>query len=257
MFGPRGLAKQNLSAWQIEFVSVPMSQPPQSNASVGPANTSKDVSSMSSILMGPLNELQGLSQTLFLSLSPPQTKPPPPPPLDAFLQCDKVLASAINVAQTHQIKQRKIEALETEILELEMRWRNICEELAKGRKELEELIEEGEERLKAIEQAKKGVQSKHMYGYAHFNNVCSFHSLPRTTCICAELERVHFGTSEYARPQPSRPATSTFVFPSVSQRREDAAGSSQCRGASWLTGRNAFSWKTYVILPLLYACMSY
>lgn len=111
---------------------------------------------MSSILTGPLNELRTLSQTLFLSLSPPQTKPPPPPPLDAFLRCDRALADAINVAQTHQIKQRQIEALETEILGLEDQWRKICEELAKGKEELEELIEEGTERLKAIEQAKKG-----------------------------------------------------------------------------------------------------
>ncbi|KAF9453586.1 hypothetical protein P691DRAFT_800211 [Macrolepiota fuliginosa MF-IS2] len=110
---------------------------------------------MSSMLMGPLNELQALSQTLFLSLSPPQTKPPPPPPLDAFLRCDKALADGISVAQTHQIRQRKIESLEAEILDLEAQWRNICEELAKGKKELEELIEEGEERLKAIEKAKK------------------------------------------------------------------------------------------------------
>jgi mediator of RNA polymerase II transcription subunit 4 len=62
----------------------------------------------------------------------------------------------MNIAQTHQIKQRKIEALGSEILDLEAQWRNICEELAQGKSELEELIEEGEERLKAIEQAKKG-----------------------------------------------------------------------------------------------------
>jgi len=53
--------------------------------------------------------------------------------------------------------------LETEILDLEAQWRNICEELSKGKKELEEFIEEGEERLKAIEQAKKGVTSWLMY----------------------------------------------------------------------------------------------
>lgn len=136
-----------------------MSQPPQPNTPTGPSNASNDVSSMSSILVAPLNELQILSQALFLSLSPPQTKPPPPPPLDAFLQCDKTLADAINIAQIHQIKQRKIEALEAEILELEAQWRSICEELSKGKKELEEFIEEGEERLKAMEQAKKGMIS--------------------------------------------------------------------------------------------------
>lgn len=135
---------------------VPMSQPLQANDAPGLSNSSKDVSSMSSILTGPLNELHALSQVLFQSLSPPQTKPPPPPPLEAFLRCDKALADAMNIAQTHQIKQRKIEALGSEILDLEAQWRNICEELAQGKSELEELIEEGEERLKAIEQAKKG-----------------------------------------------------------------------------------------------------
>lgn len=135
-----------------------MSQPSQVNVNVvsAPSAALQDVSSMSSVLMGPLNELQVLSQALFLSLSPPQTKPPPPPPLDAFLQYDRALAQALSIAQTHQIKQRKIESLEKEILDLEAQWRNICEELTRGKKELEELIEEGEERLKAIEQAKKG-----------------------------------------------------------------------------------------------------
>src|ERR1700719_2596087 len=40
-----------------------------------------DEASMSSTLLTPLNQLQGLAHTLFLSLSPPQTKPPLPPPL--------------------------------------------------------------------------------------------------------------------------------------------------------------------------------
>jgi mediator of RNA polymerase II transcription subunit 4 len=112
--------------------------------------------SMSSTLLTPLNQLQGLVHTLFLSLSPPQTKPPLPPPLSAFLECDQALASAINLAHIHQIKQRKIDALEAEILALDCEWREICRDLAQGKTELEELIEEGEARIKAIEQAKKG-----------------------------------------------------------------------------------------------------
>lgn len=112
--------------------------------------------SMSSILLAPLNDLQSLAHTLFLSLSPPQTKPPPPPPLSAFLDCDRDLAAAVNLAHVHQIKQRKIESLEQELLDLEGRWREICQELFRGNKELEEMIVEGEERTKAIEDAKKG-----------------------------------------------------------------------------------------------------
>ena len=111
---------------------------------------------MSSMLLAPLNQLQVLAQTLFMSLSPPQTKPPPPPPLSDFLECDQALASAINLAHIHQIKQRKIDALEAEILALESEWREICKELAQGKTELEDLIEEGETRIQAIEQAKKG-----------------------------------------------------------------------------------------------------
>jgi mediator of RNA polymerase II transcription subunit 4 len=72
------------------------------------------------------------------------------------LACDEALSSAINLARKHQIKQRRINALEKEILELDARWREIVSELQSGRKELEEVIEEGEERIKAIEQAKKG-----------------------------------------------------------------------------------------------------
>ena len=112
--------------------------------------------SMSTTLMTPLNELQSLAHTLFQSLSPIQTKPPPPPPLSAFLQCDDALSSAVNLAQKHQIKQRRIDALEVEVLELEARWRIIATELEKGKRELEELIDEGEKRVTAIEEAKKG-----------------------------------------------------------------------------------------------------
>ncbi|KAJ3549610.1 hypothetical protein NMY22_g808 [Coprinellus aureogranulatus] len=116
----------------------------------------EELQSMSSILLAPLNDLQSLARTLFLSLSPPETKPPPPPPLSAFLDCDRDLASAVNLAHVHQIKQRKIESLEQELYDLEGRWREICQELSKGNKDLEELIEEGEERIKATEDARKG-----------------------------------------------------------------------------------------------------
>ncbi|KAJ7281952.1 vitamin-D-receptor interacting mediator subunit 4-domain-containing protein [Mycena rebaudengoi] len=112
-------------------------------------------SSMSAQLLAPLAELQTLSHTLFLALSPAQSKPPPPPPLSAFLACDQALSTAVNLAHTHQIKQRKIEALKDEILELDRRWREVCTELEAGKRELEEMIEEGEERIKSIEQAKK------------------------------------------------------------------------------------------------------
>jgi len=125
------------------------------NAVEGPSSSTQDVSSLTDTILGPLNELQSLSHTLFLSLSPAQTRPPPPPSISSFLECDKSLASAINLAHKHQIKQRKIDLLEVEILELDARWRAVCEELVNGKSELEEMIEEGDERIKAIEEAKK------------------------------------------------------------------------------------------------------
>jgi mediator of RNA polymerase II transcription subunit 4 len=131
-------------------------QTPAPAAPVPSAIVQEDVDSMSAILLAPLNELQALSQTLFLSLSPPQSKPPMPPSFSSILECDKALASAINLAHLHQIKQRKIDALEAEILDLDAQWREICVELSTGKAELEELIEEGDQRIKAIDEAKKG-----------------------------------------------------------------------------------------------------
>lgn len=127
------------------------------------AGQDEDHITMSSILLAPLVDLQGLAHTLFLSLSPPQTKPPLAPPLSAFVECDKALASAVNLAHVHQIKQRRIESLEQELYDLEARWREICTELAVGNKELEGIIEDGEDRIKSIEEAKKGAyyESEH------------------------------------------------------------------------------------------------
>ncbi|RDB23889.1 Mediator of RNA polymerase II transcription subunit 4 [Hypsizygus marmoreus] len=150
------------------------------NAVAGPSNSglkNDSEPSMSAILLAPLNELQALSHTLFLSLSPVQTKPPPAPPLSAFLECDQALSAAINLAHKHQIKQRRIDALEQEILDLEARWREIALELESGKRELEEMMEEGEERIKAIEQAKKGaIPYPELLAYAQ--SISAFTSAP-------------------------------------------------------------------------------
>lgn len=119
--------------------------------------------SMNAILSEPLQTLQSLSQTLFQSLSPPQTKPPPPPPISHFIDADLQLSKAIQLARVHQTKQRRIEQLKTELLELESRWREICRELESGKKELESIIEEGDERCKAIDEAKKGKHHNALY----------------------------------------------------------------------------------------------
>jgi len=143
------------------------------------SNVAQNAQPMASALLDPLNDLQSLAHTLFLSLSPVQTKPPPPPPLQAFLSCDHVLASAVNLAYTHQTKQRRIESLENEILELDRKWGEICTELAEEKQELEDMIEEGDERIKAIEAAKKG---EHPCPFPLELSKLSFsiHSIPRT-----------------------------------------------------------------------------
>ncbi|KAI0035339.1 vitamin-D-receptor interacting mediator subunit 4-domain-containing protein [Vararia minispora EC-137] len=109
---------------------------------------------MTNVLLDPLNNLQSLSLLLFQSLSPPQNKPPPPPPISAFIECDATLAAALQLARVHQAKQRRIEALKDEVLELEMRWREVIGGLEEGRRALEVTIDEGEERIRAIKHAK-------------------------------------------------------------------------------------------------------
>ncbi|KAE9399937.1 hypothetical protein BT96DRAFT_919832 [Gymnopus androsaceus JB14] len=105
------------------------------------AGDTQDGASMSSVLLTPLNEMETLAQTLFL--------------LSSFLNCDQTLAAAVNLSYKHQIKQRKIERLKAEILELDARWRQICIELEMEKMELEGMIEEADQRLESIEQAKK------------------------------------------------------------------------------------------------------
>ena len=160
----------------------------------GSAN--KDAS-ISETLLAPLNELQALTHTLFLSLAPSQTKPPPPPPLSAFLECDRALAEAINLVHVHQIKQRKIDTLETEILQLESQWRDICSQLAKGKAELEETIEEGDERITAIEEARRGALPLEFLGSV-FIHTSSVDSIPRTSHLCAESQRLYLSATQYA-----------------------------------------------------------
>lgn len=112
--------------------------------------------SMTDALIAPLDRLQKLSHTLFLALSPAQTKPPPAPPIEIFIEADAELAAALHQARIHQLKQRRIESLTAEVLDLEGRLREIAAELDRGKRELEEMIEEGVERVKAIKKAKDG-----------------------------------------------------------------------------------------------------
>lgn len=141
----------------------------------GPSNPSQDISandiahmsynandlpmpSMTQTLLTPINELQSMAQALFQSISVTQ-RTNAAPPISAFLAIDASLASAVKQAREHQVKQRKIERLKDEVLELERRWRDIVSELEEGRRDLEETVAEGEERRKGIEAAKAGEYS--------------------------------------------------------------------------------------------------
>ena len=117
--------------------------------------------SMSEILLDPLARLQTLSHTLFQSLGPPQTRPPPPPSVSELLAVDAQLAGAMHLARAHQVKQRRIEQLKDEVLDLDRRWRDTVRTLDEGRRELDAIVREGEERIKAIEEAKAG--TSHMF----------------------------------------------------------------------------------------------
>lgn len=120
--------------------------------------TDLDEKSMGSLLLRPLNEIQQLSQTLFLSLSGNQSsRRPVAPQVSAFLDCDLELANALHMARKHQIKQQKIDSLKNEILELDSSWRQICADLETGKRELQTMINEGDERIEAIEKAQEGV----------------------------------------------------------------------------------------------------
>lgn len=129
-------------------------QPLPSTSQLSPLN--HEDPSMMTILLDPLEDLHKLSQALFLSLGPPQSKPPAFPPLSQFLDCDATLSSAVQLAHAHQAKQRRIEVLQTEILELDANWRQICIELDRGKRELEAVIKHGDARVTAMEKAKQG-----------------------------------------------------------------------------------------------------
>ena len=118
---------------------------------------------MSDQLLKPI-EFQRLPKTLFISLSSDQTaRRIPLPSVSSFIECDAQIFRALDVARTHQIKQRKIEALKQDILDLNAQWRHICSELEAGKQELEIMIKEGDERIESIDKAKYGLVTSIYY----------------------------------------------------------------------------------------------
>jgi len=112
---------------------------------------------MDAQLLAPLTQLTALSQSLFLSLSQqPSQKHLPPPPLSAFAAVDAQLQTALTTAAAHQRKQARIVALQQELEEIDARWHAVCEALEEGRKVLEEIVRDGDERIECIRKAKEG-----------------------------------------------------------------------------------------------------
>ncbi|EGN91984.1 hypothetical protein SERLA73DRAFT_127859 [Serpula lacrymans var. lacrymans S7.3] len=154
---------------------------------------------MNAILLKPLNEFQTLSQTLFASFCAPQTKPPPAPSAQAFLECDATLADALKLALVHQRKQRRIEKIKNEILTLELTWREICAQLELGKRDLETVIDGGDERIKAIEEAKKAsIPYPELLAYAQ--SLSAFTSAPPNM-------------PDFSAPGPGQPPPSLFFPP--------------------------------------------
>jgi hypothetical protein len=123
---------------------------------VGPTEPPPHPESATGTLLAPLENLHTLALGLFASLAPPQTRPPPPPPVSAFLAADEALANSVQRAREYQARQRRIASLMEEVLSLEAKWRATCAELERGKRELSEMIEEGDVRVRAMDKAKEG-----------------------------------------------------------------------------------------------------
>lgn len=108
---------------------------------------------MRDTLLRPVNQLQSLARALFETLSSAQT--PPDPPVAALAACDEQLAEALRKSRMHLLKQRRIETLLAEVHELDVQLLEIIENLGHGQKELAAIIEEGQERVKAADEATK------------------------------------------------------------------------------------------------------
>ncbi|KAF8557702.1 hypothetical protein OG21DRAFT_1504952 [Imleria badia] len=120
--------------------------------------SSQENMSMTDTLSVPLASVTTLSNNLFQSLSSshPHAKPSiGPPPTSAFFNVEASLARALAETASHQRRQKRIEELIAEIGVLEARWRSIVERIEQGKRELEDVVREGEERIEGIRKAKE------------------------------------------------------------------------------------------------------
>lgn len=137
---------------------------------------------MTDTLNAPLSSLTQLSTSLFQSLSSqPHThggkSSEPLPPASAFLSAEAALAGALVQTAAHQRRQNYINKLVSEIGQLDSRWREIIAGIEKGRKELEILVREGEEKLEGIRKAKEAaIPYPELLAYAQ--SISAFTSAP-------------------------------------------------------------------------------
>jgi mediator of RNA polymerase II transcription subunit 4 len=172
-------------------------------------------SSMTAILLDNLSRFQLLSQNFFHSISP-EIKASPPS-IREFLQADAELAAAVQLAHVHQTKQSKIKRLKHEVSTLEESWRITCERLEMEKNELETLIEESEERLRAIDSAKRGSCLFSRIWVLFQQYVSSFDIISGAPCICAFFERVHVCPTQYAPSYTPRPTATPAVLSTFSE----------------------------------------
>jgi mediator of RNA polymerase II transcription subunit 4 len=108
--------------------------------------------SMRKILEAPISQLQTISNALFSALSSGHTSDPP---IATLATCDANLAEAMRLTRIHLLKQKRIEQLMDEVYELDAQLVEIVESLSTGQRELQAIIEEGEERIATAEKAQK------------------------------------------------------------------------------------------------------
>ncbi|KAG9312856.1 translation initiation factor eIF 4e-like domain-containing protein [Chiua virens] len=115
--------------------------------------------SMTDALTAPLTTVSTLSNTLFQSLSSQHLHAKPsvaPPPVAAFCNAEAALARALADTASHQRRQKRIEELIAEIGAFDAKWRWIVERIEQGKRELEAVVKEGDERIEGIRKAKEG-----------------------------------------------------------------------------------------------------
>lgn len=106
--------------------------------------------SMRDMLEKPISQLQALSQSMFSAMSSGQL---PDPPIAALAACDASLAEAMRLVRIHLLKQKQIEQLMDEVCELDSQLVEVVDGLSKGQRELQAIIDEGEDRITSAEKA--------------------------------------------------------------------------------------------------------